>query len=520
MDSKFSAGLTDQDELSQFPSAANPLTALGIDPDLARANPDMLTALTPGGAPMPEPAKAIPGPIASTPTGAAPAAPSASAKEAGELGGAAVAPAPMSATDYATAGLGTLNRNATLADQAAEAIPTASPEAERLAAQRQKLATPTPLYDPATGKMLSSTTTVDGQTIDPRASRGRKIWRGVRGGLVGLLTGGIPGAVVGALEPQDIRGGEAYGAPNATYEHAEQQRVGELNANDAAQKSALDNWKQAVEAQKARAGLYKDAGDMGKEEATQANILADLPNKTTQAQADKERADNETPDAKGRAAAAMEQSKINTRRNDPIAQSLPKGYIRNRYILTGEMQPAHEATAEERNVAALESAWRTANPGKKMAETDLAQIYREAAGAKESGAPGSKPIPAGTAARISDTKNKAMEQATTNLRAGYTKTGTYTKKDWLQDMQAAQDQYEQAIEAAGGTVNHMTIGEDGNWKPSEGAPASASAAEAANAPATASATPPAGADGQAMGEDGKLHWVNSQTRKVLGVVGQ
>jgi hypothetical protein len=72
---------------------------------------------------------------------------------------------------------------------------------------------------------------------------------------------------------------------------------------------------------------------------------------------------------------------------------------------------------------------------------------------------GGRPIPPATAARISDTKNKAMQAAQKGLADG-----VLDKTQARDALQAAQDQYEQAIEAAGGTVNHMTIGDDLTWK--------------------------------------------------------
>jgi hypothetical protein len=45
---------TDADELGGFPSAASPLSAMGIDPDEARANPELMARLTRGPAPMPQ----------------------------------------------------------------------------------------------------------------------------------------------------------------------------------------------------------------------------------------------------------------------------------------------------------------------------------------------------------------------------------------------------------------------------------------------------------------------------------
>jgi len=112
-DSRFSAGLDDQDELSQIPSAANPLTWLNIDPDMARANPGLLDALRPQAPSSPTPAPST-GPLKmpeDQPVDSSVAA-------AGALGGAGETPAntatPSTPNDYAMAGLASLTKTPTL----------------------------------------------------------------------------------------------------------------------------------------------------------------------------------------------------------------------------------------------------------------------------------------------------------------------------------------------------------------------------------------------------------------------
>lgn len=250
----WSAGLTDQDELSAYPSAANPLTALGIDPDEARANPDLLARLSAGrgnGGPTTDLNGSRPGP------GSGRTGPSAVSMPSGDD---SAAQKPSSSTtsgsvdvrvptdEAAGKGMAALQQNLADATKVANSIPTDDPETARLTAQRNALSVPAPLYDPQTGKMLAG----------DKPSVGQRIWRGVRGGLVGLATGGIPGAIVGAVEPGDIRGGKAYGAPNPTYEHNEQRREQQLASTDTALANARENWKSAVDAMKAKGGLVKD----------------------------------------------------------------------------------------------------------------------------------------------------------------------------------------------------------------------------------------------------------------------
>lgn len=502
-DSRYSAGLTDDDSLSQFPSAANPLASLGIDPLDARANPELLSALNPGE-------------TAST-------TPTASVRAAGAIGGAGEAPpaettptpALATANDYAMAGLSSLKNDADLATQAASAIPTSNPDVERLAAQRKKLATPTPLYDSQTGKMLATTMTADGRTIAPRPTGWQRLGRGLRSAGVGLATGGLRGAILGAIDPAAEPGGTAYGAPNAAYQHAEQERQAELGATDSGLKTAFDNWKQAVDAQKAKGADLRATATLGKDLTTGATDIEKIPIEQEKADNDKaklpiekEKADNATPENKARASELEQTAKINARRNDPIAQSLPRGYIRNRYILTGEMQAAHDPTGEERNVASLTAAWRRENPGKSMTTTDLASIYREASGAKESASGGGDDQ---VGAIVADATAKKQEYADgfTRLKNGdylnNSTSRTVSGKEFNDKIDAFRTdankrlaKYGASIDAQGNVVHGGSSAAQNNAK--------------------IAPTPPAGATGQAKGSDGKMHWVNANTREVLGPV--
>ena len=56
----WTAGLDDLDDQGLGPSAANPLTAAGLDPDMVRANPDLLASLSGFPSSDAPPAKATP----------------------------------------------------------------------------------------------------------------------------------------------------------------------------------------------------------------------------------------------------------------------------------------------------------------------------------------------------------------------------------------------------------------------------------------------------------------------------
>ena len=93
----------------------------------------------------------------------------------------------------------------------------------------------TPYRDPQTGQVLPRA-----EQFKPKT--GTRIMRGLRGAAIGLMTGGIPGAVVGAIEPQDIQGGKAYGAPNRAYDETERQRTERLASDEQQMKRNADDY--------------------------------------------------------------------------------------------------------------------------------------------------------------------------------------------------------------------------------------------------------------------------------------
>jgi hypothetical protein len=239
----WSAGL-DPEELEGYPSAANPLTAMGIDPDEAAAKPELLAKASP------QPA----GQWQGVPYRLPPEQPgNASAKSAGAIGGAGdsstqTTTSPTASPGADDVGMAALSKNLGTLGTVANAIPTSNPEVDRLTAERDKEALPTAAYGPD-GKLLPQF----------KPSTGQKIWRGVRGGLIGLATGGIPGAIVGGLEPGDIRGGKAYNAPNAQYTRGEERREQQLGATNQSLAEARKNWEDSIKAMQTKGGLLKDS---------------------------------------------------------------------------------------------------------------------------------------------------------------------------------------------------------------------------------------------------------------------
>lgn len=461
-DTSFQAGLTDQDELSQFPSAANPLTSLGIDPDMARANPDLLASLNaqvPGA--TVRPSAPIPGPM-TMPTGddEQAAAPAPSVTAAGRAGGAGDTPSststgttatpapPTTPTEYGMAGLGMLDQNAQMATKAAGDIPTTNPDVDRLTAQRDKLATPPSLYDPKTGKMLSQTQEYDPATgqpisINPKPSVGQRIWRGVRGGLVGLAAGGIPGAIVGSLEPQDIPGGTAYGAPNSAFQKAETRRGQELGATDTDLDTSFKNWKDQVDAAKAKASEFRANAGIGKDETTGAT---GMENATTDAQREKDTAANNSPAAK----LQLNQDEFNQRQQRVATMPHLSPLQKTLYMLNGKIPDPQQPNEAEVNAAQAARALTVfkmshGGQGPKTLE-DFNQIQSAARGMMDRGKSGDPNADDEVSSIVADATGKKQEfadQYERNADGSYSKKGTYEDPKTTISAQEFQDKIDQ-----------------------------------------------------------------------------
>ncbi len=547
-DASFKAGLTGQNELGQFPSAANPLTALGIDPDMARANPELLAALQPQAgqnAAVPGQSQAVPtaGPM-KMPTGVEEAAAVPEAPPAGKVAasgapvsiptpttGARAPLPPSSATDYGMAGLGILDQNAQMATQAAREIPVSNPEVERLAAQRDKLGAPK-LFDPQTGKMLQQVQEYDpttGKTIlvNPKPSVGQRIWRGVRGGLVGLATGGIPGALVGSLEPQDIRGGTAYGAPNSAFQKAETQREQQLDATNAGLKTSFDNWKAQVDAAKAKAGEFRANAGIGKDETTGATGMVNAATDVRKEQDVANNQANNTPEAKLK----LNQQEYDQRAQRVAAMPNLSQLQKTLYMLNGKIPDPQQPNEAEINAgqAARALVVFKAQHGGAGPQTleDFNQIQAAARGALDRGRgdPNTDSEVGSIVADATGKKQAFADQYERNADAtSGNPVGSYSKKGTLGDpkttisAQQFQDKLDQfRTDANKQLARHGAQIDAQGQIIRTGAPASTpAAAMAASRPP--SATPPVGALGTIQGVDGKTYWTSDGKTANLGAV--
>jgi hypothetical protein len=244
----------DGSDLSALSRATNPLTSAGYDIDEVRSNPDlraviMQQASSPYGI---QPAQASK-PIGAGVSGASPRAatgPTSNAVSAMPTIKPPVAKAPTALHPSSAApgqaaqpvqpqneldeiGREALEKGLQLGDMASKnakdlenTASAGNAEMNELSQQESSDSMPTPYLNPETGKVLP-----DAKQFAPTVAQ--RIGRGVKSGVIGLLTGGIPGAVVGAIEPQAIRGDQAYGAPNRAYDVVEAERQARLASDKA-----------------------------------------------------------------------------------------------------------------------------------------------------------------------------------------------------------------------------------------------------------------------------------------------
>lgn len=311
------------------------------------------------------------------------------------------------------------------------ATQTKTLEQMRANAQARQVADENP-YDPKTGKMRA----------EYKPSFGQRLVRGVEG-----FAGG---GVIGLLDPQ-VGGAKPYGAPNKQFGIDQQQDAGRVAGADQQLANAAANYKATSERLAKVASDRRAVATTGKDVTGASIAQQDIPIK-------QETADNASPDA----AAQKLKDAYTQRVADADAQGL-KGPQRTFAIINGKIPDPKQSTAEEIALGQATAAWHHDNPNKQPGLNDVRDIASAARGSEIKGAPG-KPIPPALQNKILDEKKAAMDAATTMYRDGHDKDQkTFGQSDWVAAMQDAQDKFEAAIEAQGGSTNHMTIGPDGQW---------------------------------------------------------
>jgi hypothetical protein len=464
MSNDYKSGLDDQDELGQFPSAASPLAALGIDPDEARANPEFLARL-------------MKGPSQGTPL----SSPSPSAVAAGATGGAGDTE-PTDEEGYGRAGLSKTFHAMSDASKAANAVPTETPaDITRLQSQEEKLQPKTPLRD-ASGNMLDQY----------KPSTGQKIWRGVRGGLTGLATGGVLGAGLGAAYPQDVKGGTAYNAPNKQYERTEQKRTQDLSATESNLDQARKNWGEAVKARQAQAGEFGKVAALGKDLTTGATGLINAENKP------------ETEENKTKAKLELSQKEFEQRRQslttDPTLSKLSP-LQKALYMANGKLpdpREPNEADVQAANMARALTTFKLQTGRAPQTLEEMNSVIATAKGELNKGKGANNPDAANlrVAARLAETHLKELQNM---MKAPSIAYGSPEVKKQLQDqVDEAKERYddlqEQLTQATGPTQTPAAT----PAQPAPAAPAASQPAKPAqNAPATKPQPAPDGTRRQA-----------------------
>ena len=464
--------------------ALSPVSKAGMDPDAAAADragtmakllgPDDKPKANWYNPPTEEAQNVVPAlpdglqrrPGAAQPAQATPAVPAGVTPS-----GSPTKPGDLAAQNAATIGLGQTAYAQSLKDvDAMAAAPTEEQDPNVIKAEQAQAnyANPTNpnAKDPTTGKPLYS------PSVMQRIARG--------------VSGFARGSVLGVLDPGAF-GGTPYGAPNSDYDYAEQARTARETLAGTQLKQAQDAWTaaqgKAKAVQEARAKLATSLPDVTKPSTEQQ----DQPNKDAQAAVDTARAYNDSPAGKAEAAKETNDATLTARQaqiadpNSPLSKQSEanKAY----FLASGKLPDPQQATGEEIARSQATAAWRRDNPGKQPTLDDIRSINAAASGSEIKGQSG-KPISPALKNKILDEKNAAFMTATTFLRDGHDKQrAKYTKQDWANDLQAAQDKFEAAIEENGGTFDHMTINPDGSW----------TAASKAGAPAATPVATPAAA---------------------------
>ena len=238
-------------------------------------------------------------------------------------------PAPKSPVDYSTAGLEGLQNDMNLATQATQAIPTDNAEETALEDKRATDAAAKPVPTAPQYK----------------PSGWAKFGRGLEAAGLGLATGGLRGAIAGAIKP-DVVGVPGYNAPNRQYGVDAAANTNLLASDDQQLAQAQQRWKDMVDARKAQSGDFRADATLGKDLTSGANQLMDSETKAVtdplKAQADLARTQNESPAAK----AALNDAEFNQRGTQADRLGL-KGTMRSLYILNGKVPDPRQVTAEE-----------------------------------------------------------------------------------------------------------------------------------------------------------------------------
>lgn len=232
---------------------------------------------------------------------------------------------------------------------------------------------------------INPNTSIGGKQIYKEGLGGR-IGRGFEAAAVGFAKGGVPEAIGGAADPALV-GVTGYVAPNKQYTLDDQTRQAQLGLAEKQKGDAMARFKQQTDLRKQQDTASKNAGEI-------SNTAADLPNKTTTANADMQRAQASTAEAYNSSPAGKAEAdkELNTQtlanrqgqlsdRNNPLsmASTADKAF----FIATGKLPDPdrYHAPPEQRLFDAAHSAWVAQNPGKQPGLDDIRSMVEASRGA-------------------------------------------------------------------------------------------------------------------------------------------
>lgn len=463
--------MADDGTLADLLPALSPLTAAGLDPDEARldragtmekllgpapepawyeqAQNDAPPQLSPNGNKLPQglgsrqaQQDAPAAPVApTTPTGATPGGVTPTGNPKPDLATSNAATIGQMQQDYTRSSQDVQNEAA----QPDEDTVLAPLERQRVSAQARQVELQNP-YDPKTGKMLD----------EYKPNFGTRMMR-----LAGAV---YKGGVLGAADPA-AAGATPYGAPNKQLAIDQAQAAGRVAGAD----QQLQVKKQAWEDQSKRMQqIVKDRQAL----ATTGKDVTGASTQQQQVPIDQQKADTESQKEQDSLIPKNYEETVvaANRETDPVKKQQLMAAAEQ--MKTTELKkfaaqrPAGERpSAELQRYEDLHSAAVRENGGKALSTDQLAKLSSDLS--TRASAPSA--IAPNLADKIKTRKDTAMTQAQTNLKAGYDSKNKrkYTNSDFIGDMNQAQQAFEQSIKDAGGTVNHMQMGDDMNWKGAE-----------------------------------------------------
>ncbi len=411
----------DPSELAGMSRGGNVLQGMGYDPEEVRANPALRAEVmgklqspyaqqSAASIPASQRAASLPSRVQQAAGMAPPAAPAQVSSQAAPATAAAPSSAQMAGGGKLDEiGAEALNRGLKLggfAEQTARDMASSTgPDTAELEAERSKDALPTPYRDPQTGKVLDSA-----KQAGYKPGLGTEILRGLRGAVVGTLTGGIPGGIVGAIEPEDIKGGTGYGAPDRAYQATEASRQARLGSEDQQIENVRSNFKAMTDARGKAAAEARQGVTSYNDVAKGAAELENADTDAVKAQTDADTRKDNSPEGQTALSEAA-WAELNKKADRLGLQ----GSTRTLYLANnGKIPDPRQPTAEEIARAQALKVFRIQNKRDPQTLDEINAVNATAAGRLKDSA-GGEEAPETVTSAVADSVGK-KSQYTANLK--------------------------------------------------------------------------------------------------------